>query len=99
VAEAHAWAREECHSLGIAIAAPIHQVHLRPWSVVFRVPTSGGALLHRHFRGLVPDSGAAPIRFPETLTFGAVARAYSGVNDTDSGGLAGSLRRVPALFR
>jgi hypothetical protein len=73
VAQVHAWAREECHSLGIAIAAPIQQVHLRPWSMVFRVPTSGGAvyvkccgptqahepqltaLLHRHFRGLVPE--------------------------------------------
>jgi hypothetical protein len=73
VAQVHAWAREECHSLGIAIAAPIQRVHLRPWSMVFRVPTSGGAvyvkccgptqahepqlttLLHRHFRGLVPE--------------------------------------------
>jgi hypothetical protein len=44
VADAHAWAREFCHSLGIAIVAPIEQVHRRPWSTVFRVPTSGGAL-------------------------------------------------------
>jgi hypothetical protein len=73
VAEAHAWAREECHSLGIAIVAPIQQVHLRPWSMVFRVPTSGGAvymkccgptqahephltaLLHREFPGIVTE--------------------------------------------
>jgi hypothetical protein len=33
-----------------------------------------------------------------TLTFYAVARAYPGVNDTYPGGLAGSLRRVLALF-
>jgi hypothetical protein len=33
-----------------------------------------------------------------TLTFHAVARAYPGVNDTYPGGLAGSLRRVLALF-
>jgi hypothetical protein len=33
------------------------------------------------------------------LTFYAVARAYPGVNDTYPGGLAGSLRRVLALFR
>ncbi len=34
-----------------------------------------------------------------TLTFDAVARAYAGVIDTYPGGLAGSLRRVLALFR
>jgi len=34
-----------------------------------------------------------------TLTFDAVARAYPGVIDTYPGGLAGSLRRVLALFR
>jgi len=33
-----------------------------------------------------------------TLTFDAVARAYPGVIDTYPGGLAGSLRRVLALF-
>ena len=43
-AEAHDWTRETCHSLGIAIIAPIEQVHVRPWSTVFRVPTNGGAV-------------------------------------------------------
>jgi len=30
--------------LGIKIAAPIEQVHVRPWSTVLRVPTTGGAV-------------------------------------------------------
>jgi hypothetical protein len=44
VAEVHDWTRETCRSLGIAITAPIEQVHVRPWSTVFRVPTSVGAV-------------------------------------------------------
>jgi hypothetical protein len=73
VAEAEAWASEMCHSLGMAIVAPIEQVHVRPWSTVFRVPTTGGALylkccgtmqahephltalLHRELPGLVTE--------------------------------------------
>ncbi len=44
IAEAHEWTREACISLGIAITAPIEQVHVRPWSTVFRVPTKNGAV-------------------------------------------------------
>lgn len=44
VAEAHDWTREACRALGIAITAPIERLHLRPWSTVFRVPTSDGAV-------------------------------------------------------
>lgn len=44
IAEVHDWTREACRSLGIAITAPIEQVHVRPWSTVFRVPTGGGAV-------------------------------------------------------
>lgn len=44
VAEAHAWTRETCRSLGIAIAGPIEQIHLQPWSTVFRVPTTRDAV-------------------------------------------------------
>lgn len=44
VAEAHAWAHENCSRLGIAIIAPIEQPHIRPWSTVFRVPTDSGAV-------------------------------------------------------
>jgi hypothetical protein len=44
VAEAHAWTRETCRSLGIAIAGPIEQIHLQPWSSVFRVPTTRDAV-------------------------------------------------------
>jgi hypothetical protein len=43
-AEAHDWTREVCRSLGIANVAPIEAVHVRPWSTVFRVPTTGGAV-------------------------------------------------------
>jgi Phosphotransferase enzyme family len=42
--EARGWTRETCRSLGIAITAPIEQVHVRPWSRVFRVPTNSGAV-------------------------------------------------------
>ena len=44
IAEARDWTREACRSLGIAIVAPIEPLHVRPWSTVFRVPTSGGAV-------------------------------------------------------
>src|SRR5438132_5448909 len=44
VAEAHDWARDACRSLGMRIVAPSESVHARPWSTVFRVPTSGGAV-------------------------------------------------------
>jgi hypothetical protein len=44
VAEANAWTRETCRSLGITIAGPIEQIHLQPWSSVFRVPTTRGAV-------------------------------------------------------
>ncbi len=44
VAEAHDWAREACRSLGIPVVAPIESVHVQPWSTIFRVPTSAGAV-------------------------------------------------------
>jgi hypothetical protein len=44
IAEAQDWTRGTCRSLGIAIAGPIERVHVRPWSTVFRVPTTGGAV-------------------------------------------------------
>jgi len=44
LSEAHDWTREACRSLGIRIVAPIEQVHVRPWSTVFRVPTIDGAV-------------------------------------------------------
>jgi hypothetical protein len=71
IADAHDWTHEACASLGITVIAPIEQVHVQPWSTVFRVPTSDGAvylkccgptqaheprltaLLHREFPGLV----------------------------------------------
>lgn len=43
IAEAHDWT-ETCRSPGIAITAPIEQVHERPWSTVFRVPTNDRAV-------------------------------------------------------
>ena len=44
IASAHSWARETVASLGLAVTGPIAQPHLRPWSTVFRVPTSHGAV-------------------------------------------------------
>jgi hypothetical protein len=44
VAEARDWTRETCRALGVAINGPIEQVHVRPWSTVFRVATRGGAI-------------------------------------------------------
>jgi hypothetical protein len=40
VTEVHEWTRETCRSLGIDIAGSIEQIHLQPWSSVFRVPTT-----------------------------------------------------------
>lgn len=42
--EVHDWTRETCRSLGITIAGPIEQIHLQPWSSVFRVPTTRAAV-------------------------------------------------------
>jgi len=44
IASVHAWARERVGSLGLAVSGPIEQPHVRPWSTVFRVPTTRGAL-------------------------------------------------------
>jgi len=44
LAKVHAWTRETCRSLGIAIAGPIEQIHQQPWSSVFRVPTTRDAV-------------------------------------------------------
>jgi len=44
VTDVHEWTRDECGSLGIAIAGPIEQIHLQPWSSVFRVPTTRDAV-------------------------------------------------------
>lgn len=44
IASAHAWADAATRGLGSTVTAPIEQVHVRPWSTVFRVPTSSGAL-------------------------------------------------------
>jgi hypothetical protein len=44
IASAHAWAREIATSLGLEVSGPIEQPHLRPWSTVFRVPTSHDAV-------------------------------------------------------
>jgi hypothetical protein len=43
-AAANAWTRDTCRSLGITIAGPIEQIHLQPWSSVFRVPTTRDAV-------------------------------------------------------
>ena len=44
ISEVHHWTREACRSLSIAITGPIEQIHLQPWSSVFRVPTNSGAV-------------------------------------------------------
>ena len=44
ITEAHAWTREACRSLGTVITGPIEQIHLQPWSSVFRVPTMRDAV-------------------------------------------------------
>jgi hypothetical protein len=44
VTEVQDWTRETCRSLGISVAGPIEQVHLQPWSSVFRVPTTRDAV-------------------------------------------------------
>jgi hypothetical protein len=44
LAGARDWTREACRALGITIVAPIDEVHVRPWSTVFRVPTTNGSV-------------------------------------------------------
>lgn len=44
IASAHAWGDAATRSLGSSVVAPIEQVHVRPWSTVFRIPTASGAL-------------------------------------------------------
>jgi len=41
---ARAWIEEQVVRLGYAIVAPIEQIHVRAWSTVLRVHTSGGLL-------------------------------------------------------
>jgi hypothetical protein len=40
--EAQDWIIERLSEKGIAASGPIEQVHVRPWSTVLRVPTTGG---------------------------------------------------------
>jgi hypothetical protein len=42
LAEAHTWIRERLEALGVRPTGDIEQPHVRPWSTVMRVPTSGG---------------------------------------------------------
>lgn len=51
LAGAHAWIREQCARLGLVVSGEITQPHVRPWSTVLRVATSGGAL---YFKAVVP---------------------------------------------
>ena len=44
VAAAHAWLRDAAAAHGIALAGPIAQPHVRPWSTVFRAPTATSAV-------------------------------------------------------
>ena len=41
LAEAHAWIQEQLEALDVRPTGAIEQPHLRPWSTVMRVPTSG----------------------------------------------------------
>ena len=44
LAEAHAWIRERLEALEVRPTGAIEQPHVRPWSTVMRVSTSGGDL-------------------------------------------------------
>ena len=44
LAEAHAWIREQLEALDVRRTGGIEQPHVRPWSTVMRVPTTGGDL-------------------------------------------------------
>jgi len=44
IAAAHDWMRRACRDANITITAPIEQVHVRPWSTVFRASTQGVAV-------------------------------------------------------
>lgn len=44
VASAHAWARDAAGRTGARVSGTIEQIHVRPWSTVFRVPTTSGTL-------------------------------------------------------
>jgi hypothetical protein len=42
LAEVHAWVRGHARRLGLRVTGAIEQPHVRPWSTVLRIPTSGG---------------------------------------------------------
>lgn len=44
VAAAHAWLREAAGAHAMQLTGPIEQIHLRPWSTVFRAPTGDSTL-------------------------------------------------------
>jgi hypothetical protein len=55
--EAAAWVRAELARVGAAVAGPIEQPHLRPWSTVLRVPTTAGDYF---FKATLPALGFEP---------------------------------------
>jgi Phosphotransferase enzyme family len=44
VAAAHAWLRDAANARAIELTSPIEQIHVRPWSTVFRAAAGGSAL-------------------------------------------------------
>lgn len=51
--EASVWVHEQVEPLGRRVTGPLEQLHVRPWSVVLRVPTDTGAV---YFKAVGPDS-------------------------------------------
>lgn len=56
--KANEWIRSEVTSLGLTAEGPIEQIHLCPWSTVFRVTTTSGDLFFKAVTGeLVHEAG------------------------------------------
>lgn len=51
-AGAHAWIARSLEKMGLKASGPIEQPHVRPWSTVMHVPTSGGVYF---FKAAVPE--------------------------------------------
>ncbi len=52
IGETRRWIAEVLAQHGLTLTGPSDQIHLRPWSTVFRVPTSGG---DHYFKAALPS--------------------------------------------
>ncbi|MEA2662061.1 MAG: hypothetical protein QOH08_1633 [Chloroflexota bacterium] len=67
VATAHAWLQDAAAAHAHPLTGPIEQVHIRPWSTVFRAPAAGSALFLK---------ACSPVQAHEPRVIELVAREF-----------------------